>query len=290
MRTDGSLECQVPDLKEGPIHDVQWAPNGEHFIVVHGFMPAKTTLFNEKCKPAYDFGSGELGAGGRSRPHPLSSPRRPRLTPKRRPAQRRAVEPARALHHAGGLRQPPRGHGVLRQEGGRQVQVDGQRAGAHDGRLRLGARRPARRDLHRGSPHARRQLLQGLQVQRRAGAPAGLPRAVPGDVAAGPGGPVPRPAHVAGGLAGGQGGRGERGGGLRGPGGERVRAAPHAGQRGRQDQLQPGARRLGGRPREGQGRHRSGRSRVGEVPPRPGTLRQAAQSSARPLDRWLGED
>ena len=72
MRTDGSLECQVPDLKEGPIHDLQWAPNGEHFIVVHGFMPAKTTLFNEKCKPVYDFGSGELGAGGRNSSHPPS--------------------------------------------------------------------------------------------------------------------------------------------------------------------------------------------------------------------------
>ena len=46
------------ELKDGPIHDVKWAPNGEHFVAIHGFMPAKTTLFDKKCKPIYDFGSG----------------------------------------------------------------------------------------------------------------------------------------------------------------------------------------------------------------------------------------
>ena len=58
MRSDGSVECLVPDLKEGPVHDVQWSPKGDFFVVVHGFMPAKATLFNERCKPIYDFGSG----------------------------------------------------------------------------------------------------------------------------------------------------------------------------------------------------------------------------------------
>lgn len=58
MRADGSIECLVPDLKEGPVHDVQWSPKGDLFVVVHGFMPAKATMFNDKCKPIYDFGSG----------------------------------------------------------------------------------------------------------------------------------------------------------------------------------------------------------------------------------------
>lgn len=57
LSANGDLEQRV-ELKDGPIHDVKWAPNGEHFVAVHGFMPAKATLFNYKCKPIYDFGSG----------------------------------------------------------------------------------------------------------------------------------------------------------------------------------------------------------------------------------------
>ncbi|KAG2484504.1 hypothetical protein HYH03_016647 [Edaphochlamys debaryana] len=49
---------QVPLPKEGPVHDVQWAPAGDFFIAVAGFMPAKVTLFNAACKPVYDLGSG----------------------------------------------------------------------------------------------------------------------------------------------------------------------------------------------------------------------------------------
>lgn len=40
------------------MHDVQWSPSGEHFITVAGFMPAKSTMFTEACKPFYDLGSG----------------------------------------------------------------------------------------------------------------------------------------------------------------------------------------------------------------------------------------
>lgn len=45
-------------VQEGPVHDVQWSPSGEHFITVAGFMPAKSTLFTEACKPFFDLGSG----------------------------------------------------------------------------------------------------------------------------------------------------------------------------------------------------------------------------------------
>ena len=44
--------------KDGPIYSVDWAPNKSQFIVVYGFMPAKATLFNKKCEPVFDFGSG----------------------------------------------------------------------------------------------------------------------------------------------------------------------------------------------------------------------------------------
>ena len=57
LSADGNLE-QLVELKDGPIHDVKWSPNGQHFVAVHGFMPAKATLFDYKCKPIYDFGSG----------------------------------------------------------------------------------------------------------------------------------------------------------------------------------------------------------------------------------------
>ena len=40
------------------MHDVQWTPAGDYFIVVAGFMPAKTMLFSATCKPVFDLGSG----------------------------------------------------------------------------------------------------------------------------------------------------------------------------------------------------------------------------------------
>lgn len=45
-----------PLSQEGPIHDVQWSPRGDYFVTVAGFMPAKSTLFTDKCVPKYDLG------------------------------------------------------------------------------------------------------------------------------------------------------------------------------------------------------------------------------------------
>ncbi|XP_043276692.1 eukaryotic translation initiation factor 2A [Venturia canescens] len=42
--------------EEGPIHALQWSPKGNEFCVVYGFMPSKTTLFNLKCEPVFEFG------------------------------------------------------------------------------------------------------------------------------------------------------------------------------------------------------------------------------------------
>eukprot|EP00879_Flechtneria_rotunda_P032958 GHRR01036458.1.p2 GENE.GHRR01036458.1~~GHRR01036458.1.p2 ORF type:complete len:143 (+),score=31.62 GHRR01036458.1:341-769(+) len=33
--------CAVAMPKDGPVHDVQWSPAGDYFVVVAGFMPAK---------------------------------------------------------------------------------------------------------------------------------------------------------------------------------------------------------------------------------------------------------
>ncbi|CAG9467121.1 unnamed protein product [Pedinophyceae sp. YPF-701] len=57
MQADGSDEGAVPLGKEGPVYDVAWSPSGEHFVVVHGFMPAKAILFNARCKALFDFGA-----------------------------------------------------------------------------------------------------------------------------------------------------------------------------------------------------------------------------------------
>ena len=42
--------------KEGPICDVKWSPKGDEFVVVFGFSPSRTALFNAKCEMIHDFG------------------------------------------------------------------------------------------------------------------------------------------------------------------------------------------------------------------------------------------
>uniref|UniRef100_A0A8C6Y056 Eukaryotic translation initiation factor 2A n=1 Tax=Naja naja TaxID=35670 RepID=A0A8C6Y056_NAJNA len=51
---------QLP--KNGPIYDAAWNPNATEFCVVYGFMPAKSTVFNLKCDPVFDFGTGPHNA------------------------------------------------------------------------------------------------------------------------------------------------------------------------------------------------------------------------------------
>lgn len=50
--------CLVPRAKEGPIYNVAWNPDSKSFCVVYGYMPAKATLYNLKCEPTFDFGTG----------------------------------------------------------------------------------------------------------------------------------------------------------------------------------------------------------------------------------------
>lgn len=39
-----------------------WNPNSVEFCAVYGFMPAKVTVFNQKCDPVFDFGTGPRNA------------------------------------------------------------------------------------------------------------------------------------------------------------------------------------------------------------------------------------
>jgi translation initiation factor 2A len=57
ISTDGTISEKVPQTKEGPIHDVQWSPLGDTFIVCAGSMPAQITLYNENGQATYEFGA-----------------------------------------------------------------------------------------------------------------------------------------------------------------------------------------------------------------------------------------
>ncbi len=50
--------CLVPRDKAGPVYSVEWKPDSSEFCVVYGSMPAKATLYNTKCEPTFDFGTG----------------------------------------------------------------------------------------------------------------------------------------------------------------------------------------------------------------------------------------
>ncbi|XP_025079984.1 eukaryotic translation initiation factor 2A-like isoform X1 [Pomacea canaliculata] len=50
--------CLVPLAKNGPVYSVMWSPLNTEFCVVYGYMPSKATLFNLKCEPIFDFGTG----------------------------------------------------------------------------------------------------------------------------------------------------------------------------------------------------------------------------------------
>lgn len=54
--------CVWASAKSGPIYDVAWSPNSSQFCVVFGFMPAKATVYNLKCDPVFDFGTGPRNA------------------------------------------------------------------------------------------------------------------------------------------------------------------------------------------------------------------------------------
>ena len=58
LSSDGKFDSRVDLTGGGSIHNFSWAPSGNEFIVIHGFMPATTSLFDLKCKQVYDFTCG----------------------------------------------------------------------------------------------------------------------------------------------------------------------------------------------------------------------------------------
>ncbi|KAL4254450.1 translation initiation factor 2A [Abortiporus biennis] len=57
LSASGTFDCRVTLDKEGPVHDFEWSPNSKEFAVVYGYMPAKTTLFDQRAKTLHDFGT-----------------------------------------------------------------------------------------------------------------------------------------------------------------------------------------------------------------------------------------
>jgi translation initiation factor 2A len=55
LSANGGFDSRITLDKEGPIHDVSWSPNSKEFGVVYGFMPAKTTIFNQRAVATHTF-------------------------------------------------------------------------------------------------------------------------------------------------------------------------------------------------------------------------------------------
>ena len=52
---EGLGESRVNLDKEGPVHDCVWHPKGTEFIVIYGYMPSRTSLFNSMGELVYIF-------------------------------------------------------------------------------------------------------------------------------------------------------------------------------------------------------------------------------------------
>ena len=58
LSANGGFDSRIQLDKEGPIHDVTWSPNSKEFGVVYGYMPAKTTIFNQRAVETHSFNLG----------------------------------------------------------------------------------------------------------------------------------------------------------------------------------------------------------------------------------------
>ena len=58
LSANGGFDSRISLDKEGPIHDVSWSPNSKEFGVTYGYMPAKTTIFNQRAIAQHSFNLG----------------------------------------------------------------------------------------------------------------------------------------------------------------------------------------------------------------------------------------
>lgn len=55
IRIIDETDLKVPLDQEGPIHDFEWSPTEDTFIVCYGYMPSKAMQFNSLCLPLYQY-------------------------------------------------------------------------------------------------------------------------------------------------------------------------------------------------------------------------------------------
>jgi len=55
LSSNGAVDARITLDKEGPIHDVTWSATGKEFGVIYGYMPAKTTIFNQRAIAMHSF-------------------------------------------------------------------------------------------------------------------------------------------------------------------------------------------------------------------------------------------
>lgn len=59
MRADGSEDCIVASAGDGAVHDVEWSPMQDEFLLMHGDLPCKMNLHDgKKATQKMEFGSG----------------------------------------------------------------------------------------------------------------------------------------------------------------------------------------------------------------------------------------
>lgn len=59
MRPDGQEDCIVAAADDGPIHDVQWSPMQDEFMLLHGTLPCAATMHGgKKGNQTAEFGRG----------------------------------------------------------------------------------------------------------------------------------------------------------------------------------------------------------------------------------------
>ncbi|KAJ3118481.1 hypothetical protein HDU96_001300 [Phlyctochytrium bullatum] len=54
LSASGNFDAQV-SVGDGPIHSVDWSPNSKEFMVIHGAMPSRATLFDHRAQTLFDF-------------------------------------------------------------------------------------------------------------------------------------------------------------------------------------------------------------------------------------------
>lgn len=56
--TQSDFSSVITPTKDGPVHDVQWSPIDDIFIITAGTMPSHSTLYNSSGTAMYEFGAG----------------------------------------------------------------------------------------------------------------------------------------------------------------------------------------------------------------------------------------